>query len=365
MARNLARGRGKRQAMANDADQIRRTARRARATSFDVAELAGVSQSTVSRALAGDPVVSELTRERVKRAAAELDYSIDQNATRLRTGRTDVIAVVVICRPGELKGDMNPFYYSLLGNVCSAISAAGCDALTSFQDSAANLNGHYERNRRADGLIVIGTAENTEAWAHFRAVAESGANMVCWGAPFPDQNWVRSDNVAGGAMAARVLLAGGYTNSVYVGSVTSLQRQYSERFDGFSAVMRDAGETPVIVQIDPSLSRIEQGQQAVRKMVDSGMKFDGIFAACDQIALGAMQALQAEGISVPDQVGVVGFDGINAGEHVVPPLTTIEPDLPLAAELLVKRLKSMMSGKPDDEWLVPVRLITRGSAVRG
>lgn len=350
--------------MASEAEQIKRPARRARATSFDVAELAGVSQSTVSRALAGDPVVSELTREKVKRAAEELNYSIDQNATRLRTGRTDVIAVVVICRPGELRGDMNPFYYSLLGNICSAISAAGYDALTSFQDSAENLNGYYERNRRADGLIVMGTAENTEAWAHYRKVAEDGANMVCWGAPYQDQNWVRSDNIAGGELAARTLLQNGYTDSVYIGSVTSLQRQYAERFEGFSRAMRAAGHTPVMVQIDPSLSRIEQGHQAVRKMIDTGMKFDGIFAACDQIALGAMQTLQAKGISVPGQVGVVGFDGINAGEHVVPPLTTIEPDLPLAAELLVKRLKAMMAGKPSDEWLVPVRLLTRGSAIR-
>lgn len=351
--------------MANEADQTRKAARRTRATSFDVAELAGVSQSTVSRALAGDPVVSELTRERVKRAAEELNYSIDQNATRLRTGRTDVIAVVVICRPGELKGDMNPFYYSLLGNICSAISAAGYDALTSFQDSAANLNGYYERNRRADGLIVMGTAENVEAWAHYREVAESGANMVCWGAPYADQNWVRSDNVAGGELAARELLGRGYRNAVYIGSVTSLQRQYTERFDGFSKVLREAGHTPVIAQIDPGLSRIEQGHQAVRKMIESGMKFDGIFAACDQIALGAMQELQSRGLGIPDQVGVVGFDGINAGEHVVPSLTTIEPDLPLAAELLVKRLKSMMAGEPNDEWLVPVRLIRRGSTARG
>lgn len=350
--------------MANEADQTRRAGRRTRATSFDVAELAGVSQSTVSRALAGDPVVSELTRERVKRAAEELNYSIDQNATRLRTGRTDVIAVVVICRPGELKGDMNPFYYSLLGNICSAISAAGYDALTSFQDSAENLNGYYERNRRADGLIVIGTAENTEAWAHYREVADSGANMVCWGAPYPDQNWVRSDNVSGGELAARTLLGSGYRNNVYVGSVTSLQRQYTERFDGFSKVLREAGQTPVIAQIDPTLSRIEQGHLAVRKMIDTGMKFDGIFAACDQIALGAMQELQARGVRIPEDVGVVGFDGINAGEHVVPPLTTIEPDLPLAAELLVKRLKSLMAGQPNDEWLVPVRLIVRGSAAR-
>jgi len=350
--------------MSKEREEAGRAARRTRPTSFDVAELAGVSQSTVSRALAGDPVVSEATRERVRRVAAQLNYYIDQNAMRLRTGRTGVIAVIVICRPGELKEDINPFYYSLLGNICSAISVAGFDSLVSFQDGAANLNGYYESHRRADGVIVLGTAENVEAWAHYREVAESGAHLVCWGAPYADQNWVRSDNVGGGRLAAQLLIEGGYRHLVHIGSVTSLQRQYVERYDGFAAAGRAAGLEPRIIQIDPSLPRIEQGRVAVQDMIASGEPFDGIFAACDQIAIGAMQELQARGIRIPQDVGIVGFDGINAGQHVVPSLTTIEPDLALAAELLVKRLRATLDGVENDEWLVPVRPIIRRSASR-
>ena len=88
-----------------------------RVTSFDVAAEAGVSQSTVSRALAGDPVVSEGTRARVAAAAAKLNYYVDENAARLRTGRTGTIAVVVICRADEDRKDLNPFTYALLGTI--------------------------------------------------------------------------------------------------------------------------------------------------------------------------------------------------------------------------------------------------------
>jgi len=94
-----------------------------RVTSFDVAAEAGVSQSTVSRALAGDPVVSEATRARVFEAARRLNYAVDENAARLRSGRTATLAVVVICRPDEDRKDLNPFTYALLGTVCAAASA--------------------------------------------------------------------------------------------------------------------------------------------------------------------------------------------------------------------------------------------------
>lgn len=343
-------------------DERVRPARRTRPTSFDVAELAGVSQSTVSRALAGDPTISANTRDRVREAASKLNYYIDQNATRLRTGCTNVIAVIVICRPGQLKGDINPFYYSLLGNVCSALARAGYEALTSFQDSPANFYGYYENNRRADGLIVIGTAENVEAWDYYREVAESGARMVCWGAPYPDQNWVRSDNVEGGVLATRHLFERGYRRIVHVGSKTALQRQYADRFEGYSQEMIAHGLEPAIMQIDPQLQRIDQGRKAITEAIERGQAFDAVFCACDQIAIGVMGELQARGIAIPDQVGVVGFDGINSGEHVAPPLTTIEPDLALASDLLVRRLQSLMTGVPNDDWLVPVRLIVRGSA---
>ena len=118
-----------------------------RVTSFDVAEAAGVSQSTVSRALAGDTSISEPTRKRVIEAAARLNYQVDENAARLRRGRTGTLALVMICRPGQDRKDLNPFYFALLGSTCAAAAARGYEVLVAFQDSPANFWGHFQERR--------------------------------------------------------------------------------------------------------------------------------------------------------------------------------------------------------------------------
>ena len=331
-----------------------------RVTSFDVAEEAGVSQSTVSRALAGDTSISEPTRQRVIAAAARLNYQVNENAARLRRGKTGTLAVVMICRAGEDRKDLNPFYYSLLGSTCAAASARGYEVLVSFQDSAENFWGHFEERRKADGMIVIGTSENTPAWDYFGEL-DPETNWVCWGAPNDGFPWVRTDNEGGATLAARHMLVRGYTRIVCIGSETSPQRQFKERYDGYAAAMRDAGHEPVLQRIDRGLPREEQGRRAAAALAASGQPFDAIFAVSDEIALGALKELIALGYKVPDQVGVVGFDGVRAGAWSTPPLTTIEPDFEVAGTLLVERLLAAMAGEPETPRRSPVRLVVRGS----
>ncbi len=331
-----------------------------RVTSFDVAEEAGVSQSTVSRALAGDTSISEPTRQRVIAAAARLNYQVNENAARLRRGKTGTLAVVMICRAGEDRKDLNPFYYSLLGSTCAAASARGYEVLVSFQDSAENFWGHFEERRKADGMIVIGTSENTPAWDYFGEL-DPDTNWVCWGAPNDGFPWVRTDNEGGATLAARHMLVRGYTRIVCIGSETSPQRQFKERYDGYAAAMRDAGHEPVLQRIERGLPREEQGRRAAAALAASGQPFDAIFAVSDEIALGALKELIALGYKVPDQVGVVGFDGVRAGAWSTPPLTTIEPDFEVAGTLLVERLLAAMAGEPETPRRSPVRLVVRGS----
>ena len=340
-----------------------------RVTSFDVAAEAGVSQSTVSRALAGDPVVSEATRARVTEAAAKLNYHIDENAARLRTGKTGTLAVVVICRPGENIKDFNPFYYALLGSVCAAASRRGHETLVSFQDLPERLWGRYQEQRKADGIVVIGTSENREAWNYFHDLAQTDVthgqtHLVCWGSPFDDLDWVRSDNDAGAALATGHLLDAGYTRIVCIASETSPQRQFKERYDGYAARMVEAGLTPRLVTIEEGHSREEQGRRAAAALIAAGESFDAIFAVCDELALGALHGLREAGVRVPETVGLVGFDGIRAGAHVSPPLTSIEPDFQAAGTMLVDRLLAMIAGKPVEKQRVPVSLLERGSSTR-
>ena len=340
-----------------------------RVTSFDVAAEAGVSQSTVSRALADDPSVSEATRARVNAAAAKLNYHIDKNASRLRTGKTGTLAVVVICRPGENIKDLNPFYYALLGSICSAASRRGHETLVSFQDLPERLWGRYQEQRKADGIIVIGTNENREAWDCFHDLgrpdgARAGVHMVCWGSPFEDLGWVRSDNDAGAALATGHLLNAGYRQIVCIASETSPQRQFKERYDGYAKRLSAAGMVPRLVAIEEGHSREEQGRLAIGSLVASAIPFDGIFAVCDELALGALHALRELGIKVPDEVGLVGFDSIRAGAYATPALTTIEPDFQAAGTMLVDMLLGMIAGQLCEKQRVPVSLLERASCRR-
>lgn len=333
-----------------------------RVTSFDVAAAAGVSQSTVSRALAGDPVVSESTRLRVQEAAQRLNYHVDENAARLRTGRTGTLAVVVICRPGEDRKDVNPFHYSLLGAICAGASARGYETLVSFQDTPATFNGLYEEKRKADGLIVIGTTENRQAWDYFRERIALGDHIVSWGSPYDeDLNWIRSDNHGGARIATAHLLAQGYRRIVCIGAQDSPQRQFMERYQGYAERLAEAGLEPHLIEIAAGPSRDVQGRDAVRRLLASAMPFDAVFAVCDHIALGVLAELRACGVAVPQDVGVVGFDGIRAGAHASPPLTSIEPDFQEAGERLVDKLLSLIAGSASEGRRIPVRLLERGS----
>ncbi|MCC6477919.1 LacI family DNA-binding transcriptional regulator [Sphingorhabdus sp.] len=332
-----------------------------RVTAFDVAQRAGVTQPTVSRALNGSPKVSDETRARVLEAAQELGYVINQNATRLRRGETMTLAVVLIGRAGESATETNPFYFSLLGSVAAAAAARGYNLLVSFQDSPTNFFGQYDDARQADGMIVIGTTQNPEAWAYFRGLDRPEKAWVCWGAPDDDLRWVRSENEGGGRIAARYLLDAGRRHPVFIGARASQQRQFGERYAGFAEELNKSDIVPPAIDVDEGLSREEQGVEAVRSLLQSGQRFDAIFAACDLTALGVLRALSESGISVPEQVSVIGFDGIRAGNYSSPPLTTIEPDFQQAGDLLVQNVLNRIAGEPLTLRRVPVHLVKRGS----
>ncbi|MFL0357498.1 LacI family DNA-binding transcriptional regulator [Erythrobacter sp. GH1-10] len=333
-----------------------------RVTSFDVAERAGVSQSTVSRALSGSSVISEATREKVLNAAQELGYFVDERAARLRRGHTGTLATVVICKPGGRARDVNPFSYALLGGICAAASERGLEVLVSLQSDEDKLFGHYVERGQAEGMIVIGTTANRTAWDYFRKIGETTQPVAYWGSPLGDLDWVSSDNEAGALLAAEHLVERGCRNLVCVGSRTSVQRQFAERVDAFIARAQELGATATLASIEPGGERRAQGRMATEALLESGAEFDGIFSVCDALAFGVMEALQAAGKAMPHDVRLVGFDGIPASEMTAPPLTTVEPDLDQAGRLLVEAVAGAEEGDAPSVRRVPVKLLVRGSS---
>ena len=332
-----------------------------RPTSIDVAERAGVSQSTVSRALAGSEVITEATRAKVLRAAEEIGYFVDERAARLRRGSTGTIAVVVICRPGQTAADVNPFSYMLLGSVCLAASERGFETLVSFQAREEHFFGHYEERGWADGLVVIGTTTNRAAWDYFRKLERAERNVAYWGSPFDDLEWVRSDNRAAGRLAVEHLLAQGYRAPCFLGAIDSPQHQFAERYEGYCEGMRAAGLEPCLVVTHDGATREEEGRSGVAAWLEKGGGADSIFAACDAMALGALEELARRDVAVPGEIGLVGFDDLPAARFSQPPLTTIAPDPAAAGSLLVD---AVLGSGEEERRRVPVALTARGSTAR-
>lgn len=331
-----------------------------RVTSFDVAERAGVSQSTVSRTLSGSHSITPATRARVEEAARELGYFIDAKAARLRTGKTGTIAVVVIGREGDGARDFNPFHYVLLGSICAAASARGLQSLVSFQSEPDQFDTRFVERGQADCLIVIGTSTNRPAWDHIESrVGNSIASIAIWGAPIDSTARVRSDNRAGALLAVERLVEAGYSRIAFIGETDSPQRQFQERYEGYREAMEKAGLVPREPVVSEGVTRVEQGSGAIAALLENGEEFDAVFSACDAMAFGALKVLNERGVKVPKEVGVIGFDGLGSGNFSNPPLTTIEPDFLQAGEALVDC--ALAAGETKREVLVPVRLVERAT----
>lgn len=332
-----------------------------RPTSFDVAERAGVSQSTVSRALRNSPGVNAETRARVAAAARDLGYVVDRHASSLRLKSSETLALVTICRPGEDRSAINPFYFALLGSIAAATSARGFNLLVSFQESAANFRSDFVASGLADAMIVIGTTSNRAAWDYFAEAQRAGLDFVCWGSPGEPFHWMRSDNVVGGRLAAEHLVASGRRRIAFVGPQRSPQRQFDERREGFMEALGAHGITPVTAEPPVAADRHAQGVAAAHALLADHPDTDAIFAASDMLALGVLQGLKEAGRRVPGDVALIGFDGIRAGGLADPALTTLEPDLDAAGEALVAMaLEDESHGRSGTR--IPVRLVARGTA---
>ncbi|WP_293646846.1 substrate-binding domain-containing protein, partial [Sphingopyxis sp. RIFCSPHIGHO2_12_FULL_65_19] len=147
----------------------------------------------------------------------------------------------------------------------------------------------------------------------------------------------------------------------FVGPQQSPQRQFDERRDGFTATLAAHGLAPIIAEPPAAADRHAQGVAAVQALLAAHPETDAIFAASDMLALGVLQGLKDAGRRVPQDVALIGFDGIRAGTLADPALTTLEPDLDAAGEALVAMALE------DDERTrsgtrIPVHLVVRGTA---
>lgn len=331
-------------------------------TSFDVAEKAGVSQSTVSKALRNGEGVSAETRKRILEVATVLNYRPDQRAVSLRSKTTGRIAVVILGDPDARGAPVNSFYMDLLAHVVAAATDHDQAVLVSFQHDPANFFATYCQDHIADGIIVIGTAKNVAGWRFFAKAQSHGENVICWGSPDDVLPTLRCDNHAGAATAVRHLVATGRRRIVFLGPGWRRQHAYRDRRSGYISIMNEHKFPILEAQENLASTRQMQGYDATLSLINNDISFDAIFAASDGLAVGALQALNKCGRTVPEDVAVIGFDGISSAPYTAPPLSTIEQNAAVAGDYLIDALLLMIAGQNYRLPNVPLNLMRRESS---
>lgn len=332
-------------------------------TSFDIAYLAGVSQPTVSRALRGSRSVSLETRERIEAIARELNYSVDKNASSLRSQRSNTIALLFFEDPTPDESNINPFFLAMLGSITRQCGARGLDLLISFQKMEDDWHVRYQDSHRADGLILLGYGDYTLYERRLTDLVGHGTHFVRWGSVGDDTigPTVGSDNVGAGRLAGEHLLGLGRRRIAFLGHADGHYPEFADRFAGFCQALAAHGLSPdPMLQVD-ALTAEEAGQAAAQTLIARGVPFDAIFAASDLIAIGAMRALAQAGLRVPEDVAIIGFDDIPAASLTSPPLSTLMQDLKGAGRLLVDTLVAQIEGLPVPPSTLPARLVIRAS----
>jgi len=337
-----------------------------RPTSFDIAALAGVSQPTVSRALSGNPSVSDATRARVLAAAEQLNYKVDKNASGLRRQHAQTLALLFFEESATEDGVINPFYLSLLGPMVRRCAERGYDLLISFQQLSSDWHVDYEDSRKADGIVLLGYGDYLEYRPRLEQLIERGAHFVRWGSGAEDElgATVSSNNEQGGFDATSHLLQQGRRKIAFIGTASAGYPEFFGRWHGYCRALRAAGIEPderLCTNADPTE---EAGRVAVAALVERGAEFDAVFAACDVAAIGAMHALQNMGRAVPDDVAVVGFDDLPAASLSSPPLTTVTQDPHQAGEALIESIIEAVERGSTKNRVLPVQLKIRESSVR-
>ncbi len=335
-----------------------------RATSFDIAYQAGVSQSTVSRALRGSSLVSDDTRHKIQAIAKELNYKVDKNASNLRRQHSVTLALLLFEDPTSDDSLINPFFMSMLGSITRACVRQGYDLLISFQQLSEDWHADYQDSHKADGLILLGYGDYLVSRSKLQKLVDQGTHFVRWGAVLSGQPDVSigCDNVQGGRAMTEHLLALGRKRIAFIGDASAHCPEFSDRYIGHCHALEAAGmSVDPALQVDAADSIESMGFDAMRELLARKLPIDAVFAASDLLAIGAMRALADVGLQVPEQVSVVGFDDIPMASFANPPLTTVLQDTKRAGEMLVDSVLRQIRGEPALSVMLPAQLVIRRS----
>ncbi len=330
----------------------------------DVARMAGVSASTVSRVLNARPDVAPATRERVLQAIEALNYHPNAQAVGLSRSRTGVVGLVVA-------DVITPFSTSVIGSVESSLQAQGYWMLlvtsgTNYERQA-DLVRELWRSRRIDGLLVLVPMEDSIGL--LRMMAQDGFPSVLIDMQYDgtDLNYIAVNNYQGGYLATEHLLQLGYRD-IAILSGPNWMPVSRDRLAGYRTAMQNWGVPIRSEWIVPGLGFNEEtGEHSMRVLLEVHQRPRAVFAASDLIAFGAMAVLDEAGLRVPEDIAMVGFDDIPAAASFRPPLTTVRQPLDYMGQLAAEHICRLIAGETDEllQITVETELMVRSSCGAG
>lgn len=326
----------------------------------DIADLAGVSPATVSLVLNNDQRISEATRNKVKRALKELNYSLNGVAQSLRTKKSRIIGLIV-------PSITNPFYPEIASGVEEAAEKAKysvllCNSLNNPRREEYYINLLLEK--RADGIIFTTYLEDADYSPLNKQTHTKALSLV----PNPQlkiADFLLVDQVKGSYEAVSYLISLGHTKIAYIG-------RQSSRIKGYHQALRDHNLSPdpelCLFLKEPFISSsgehfVELGHSMIRDLLQKRPDVTGIFAFNDMLALGAINAAKEQGLRIPDDLSIIGYDDNPYARISDPPLTTVKQPKyergTAAVHLLLERIKNNISESV--QTVYPAELIIRKS----
>ncbi len=330
----------------------------------DIAKAAGVSHSTVSRALSDSPLVSDETKARIQRLAKEMGYSPDSLARSLVTRQTHTVGVVVTTI-------VDPFIAQVVQGIEATAQDHGYTVIlcSSGAEPDREISAvEMLRSKRVDGVIVTSSRIGALYLDHLERI---GVPIVLINNHNEDSGrytfTVTVDNRHGGHLATEHLANLGHRRIAYVTAPADHSSDL-DRLTGYQQALSEAGLEPDPALIIPGNGRADGGERALESLRALEALPDAVFCYNDMTAIGLMTAARRAGLSVPRDLAVVGFDDIPFATHCHPPLTTIaQPKIEMGQLAMKMALSLMTIGEEDEEELsnivVQGKLIMRASTM--
>ncbi len=334
-----------------------------KATIYDIASELKITPSTVSRALSDHPRISARTKKAVREVAARLNYRQNSVAAALRSGKTNMLGIVVPTTDRS-------FFSSVIRSVEQVATASGYNVMiTQSNDKEEMERSNIEALLKAqvDGIIAS-IARETSDYSHFQKLAESGLPLVLFDrvAELSRTSIVRIDDYRGAYEATAHLIAQGCCRIAHFAGQQHLNI-YQQRLQGYQDALQDHGIPHDEALVYYSNVKIEDGRAGMHAMLQQGRLPDAVFAASDYAAIGAMQILKAEGKRIPEDVALIGFMNETFTSFVDPALTSVdqlsENMGKLAASTILEQISSKEAFAPRKIILNP-QLIIRGSSIK-